>query len=170
MATQDLRAFINQPLEWKQPSMFKRVYELRVGDEILATLAKQGTFKNAYDVWTPYGQWTIRRKGFWQKDFVVLDAQGSEFANGHMGISGKTELWIASGNGYQWKSTNFWGTQWEWRTLEGTPLVALNKKYITILPAAQDLPDLALLAVLARYLKTIQDDANAAASSAVVTS
>ncbi|GHO47966.1 hypothetical protein [Ktedonospora formicarum] len=169
MATRDIRDFMGQPLEWKQPNIFQRVYELRVGDEVLATLAKQGVFKSAYDAWTPEGQWTIRREGFWQKDFAVLDTQGNTIANGHTRMSGKAELWTASGNGYQWKNTNFWGTQWEWRNLEGMSLIAFHKKNVTILPAATDVPDLVLLAILARYLKIIQDDANAAATAAATT-
>ena len=64
-------------LTWRQPSAFKEHYELRAGDEVLATLAWGSPWGTLAIVRTAEGEWTFKRSGFWQQRIGVRPV-GSE--------------------------------------------------------------------------------------------
>ena len=65
-----IREAAGRDLQWKRVKWWKREFELRSGDEVLAKLYQQkgihSVFGEASD-----GQWVFKRRSFWSRDIVV---------------------------------------------------------------------------------------------------
>lgn len=159
--------YSGQELQWVHPNLLSAEYELRAGDELLARLHWKGAFTSRVHGETADGSWVIERRGIRQTITVLaLDAQ-TELATIKRGMSGQAKLLLADGRQYTWQCTSFWRDVWTWVNTEGTPLLHVKRGvHVQLEPAAQGLPDLALLTTLGWYLHKQQ--AEEAAIAAIV--
>ena len=152
--------FSQQPLKWAQPTMLKMAYELRAGDELVATLnfrSMWGTFATAESV---DGCWTFKRVGFWQNKATVRVCESdSDLAvfNNNTWTSGGT-LEFAEGDKFK-ATTNFWMTNYEFQRDTGESLVRFKyggvfrlSSEVEIMPAARALVQLPVLIMFGWYL------------------
>jgi hypothetical protein len=117
---------------------------------------------------TSAGTWVIERKGLRQT--IALRPVGDQSSQPSLkrGMSGQATLRFPDGRAYTWQCTSCWHGVWAWRTPEGNPLLHLTRgRQVHLEPAARDLPELTLLAVLGWYLQK-QQEAEAASVAAIV--
>src|SRR3982074_1250153 len=65
-----------QELVWAQPSVMKQAFELRAGDEVVATLVFQRSSLARAE--TARKSWTFRREGFWHPRVTVRPADSDQ--------------------------------------------------------------------------------------------
>lgn len=143
----------DQELLWRQPSMMKQEYELRAGDEVLATLRWQKTFGSLALAETAEASWTFKRSGFWRPRVTARPA-GSEddIATFEPKWDGSGTLTTAGSRHFRLVNANFWRSEWAWRDAGDAPLVRfLNKQVfrtesqVVLSPEAASLPETAQL-------------------------
>jgi hypothetical protein len=71
---------IGQEAQWAQPSTWQQEYELRVGDDVAATLRFRSGFGSMAAGESADGRWTFKRVGFWHPQ-VTVRAHGAETDN-----------------------------------------------------------------------------------------
>ncbi len=179
---QPMASFVRTPLYWVQPKTFDRWFELRAGDQVVATLGWETSCGSLARGSTAQGSWTFKRVGFLNPRVTVRQS-GSEIdvAVFWPRWLGDGTLELASGAVFRWQSTNFWGTDWMFSAGDGTPLLALKEgskegklsdmfktqSLVEIHPEAYDVPDIGLLVLVGWYLMILrQDDAAAGAAAA----
>lgn len=151
--------YIGQELQWVHPHLLKAAYELRAGDEPLTCLSYTRAFSSPVHAETADGNWMIARKGMHQTITVLDFDTQAELATVTRGKSGQATLLFLAGRKYRWQCTSFWRDTWTWQNLEGTPLLHVKRgARVQLEPAAQGLPDLALLATLGWYLHKLQEE------------
>jgi hypothetical protein len=156
-----IAAVAGQELLWAQPSRMKRAYELRAGDEILATLCWQrGSLADAE---AADHQWTFKQPRGWNPP-VTVRARGSDvdiavFHRSWGTTTGSLEL--APGRGMVLGFAHYWlRTEWVWLEEAGATLVHVKaarwllktEGRVEISPRAAGLPDTPLLVLLGWYL------------------
>jgi hypothetical protein len=160
-----INKYIGQELQWVHPNLLSSEYELRAGDELLAHLHWKGALTAQVCAETADGGWMIERKGIRQIITVLALDAPTELATIKRGMSGHATLLLADGREYRWQCTSFWRDVWTWVDSEGTPLLHLKRgTHVHLEPAAQGLPDLALLTTLGWYLHKQQGEEAAIAS------
>jgi hypothetical protein len=170
-----LREFAGQELCWMRPHFFQSAYELRAGDEVLATVRRVGTFKT-YDVAVAEGQqWTFRRAGSLWKSWTAIypgevqevDEQTQPIAT-YTRVRGGGRLTFSDGRSYNWTTAKRWRWRWAWTGPDEVPLLTMKtSKQLTIAPEAINLPELPLLVLFAFHLmKTGEEQAAASAAAA----
>jgi hypothetical protein len=172
-----IRDVAGEALRWAQPSAFKREYELRAGDEALATLRWQKTFGSLAVAASADGAWTFKRSGFLSPKVTVRrPGAEAEVAVLKPGWRGEGTLELAAGRRYQWRNTSFWRSEWAFTDEAGEPLVQFTPEFAFFKQAAEvkvetragSIPDLSLLTLLGWYLMVLMsEDAGAAAAGAV---
>jgi len=176
----DIRLSIGRELKWTQPSGMRREFELRDGDELVATLRFRSAFGSFATAETAEGSWTFKRVGFWSTRVTICPA-GSEqeiaaFRNSTWHGGGTLEL--ADGRRYR-ASTNFWQSRYEFQDPAEKPLVRFQRigglfhlsAQVEIAQAAAELPELPWLVALGWYLAVkMHDDAGGAAAAAAAAS
>ena len=165
-----------QELVWVQPAATRQNFELRAGDDVVATLRFQrGSLAEAE---ASDGRWTFKREGFWHPR-VTVRVPGSD-AN----VAAFNPRWAGGGTLeidnriLQFAAANFWHSQWDWQGPDGKPLVHFKSRHGLVrvegqveLPApAGEQADLPLLVLLGWYLLILhaRDSAVAASTAAVV--
>lgn len=167
-----LEQVVGLPLQWMQPSAWREAYELRAGEDVVATLRFRSAFGSFATAETADDCWTFKRVGFWQTRVTVRRCGASEdlavFHNNTW--SGGGTLVFPDDRRYR-ASTNVWQTRYEWQTEPGEPLVRFDiggffhySAQVVIQPAALRLPQLPLLITLGWYLAVMlhQDSASVA--------
>ena len=140
--------FADQELLWRQPSMFKYDYELRIGEETVATLRWRSISGSHATAETAEGSWTFKRVGFWHPRITARPAGiERDAAIFEPRWTGSGTLTMAQGIAYRWGPTNGWQTRWAWHNADGTPIVQFHNKhgmategYVELAPAATALP------------------------------
>ena len=172
-----VRDLVGCELKWVQPRALKREFELRDGEEVVATLGFRsllGTFATAG---TADGSWTFKRSGFWRTHVTVRpsgsDSEIAIFRNSTW--SGGGTLDLPDGRHFP-ANTNFWGSTYEFKDAGGVPLVRYRRItgvlhgscLVEVTPAAVPLGELPWLVPLGWYLAVMmqQDSAGAAAAAA----
>ena len=134
---------IDRELEWVQPSAWKMAYELRAGDEPVATLRFRSSFGSFATAEGADGCWTFKRVGFWQTR-VTIRGCGSEmdiamFKNNTWSGGGTLEL---PDERKVLASTNLWQTNFEFKTETGEALVRFKTGGLVHLSATVEIqPD-----------------------------
>jgi hypothetical protein len=162
-----IREMADQDLQWKRVKWWKREFELRSGDEVLAKLYQgkgiHGVMGEATD-----GYWVFKRRSFWSRDIVITElGTQAEIAVATRGR--KKSLVFSDGRTFTLKKTTIWRHEWVWLDDVETPLLHFHSnKHLTLEPAALALPELSLLVVLGWHLIVLQqeEEASAAAASA----
>jgi hypothetical protein len=173
-----IREFAGQPLMWVQPRTMKQRFELRCGDEVLAVMQWQSSWRSGAAAETAEGSWFYKRQGFRRR--VIIEPNGADPPTPTLSRrwTGSATLSFPDGHSYLWKRSGFWGIKRAWTTPEGTLLLGFKTKYgllktggeVAIDPFAASLPELALLVSLGWYMMVMEarDAAAAASSSAVI--
>lgn len=175
-----IREAAGHPLEWTQRSVFRREFELRAGDDIVAILRWEKTFGSLARAETAEGIWTFKRSGFLRPKVTVREAgTESDIAVFKPNWIGEGTLQFTDAGRYTWAKCSFWGDQWAFADDMGNPMVYFKPKIsllakkveVNIQPEALSAPDLPLLALLGWYLLVLlseeEQDAAAAAASIV---
>src|SRR5512135_776251 len=119
---------IGQELKWVQPHALKMEYELRAGDTVAATLNFRSSLGSFATAASADGSWTFKRVGFWHTQATVralgAEADLAVFKNNTWSDGGTLEL--PDGRKYP-ANTNFWATQYAFKTEAGEPLVSYKK-------------------------------------------
>lgn len=169
---------IGRELEWVQPSAWKMEYELRAGDEPIATLRFRSSFGSFATAESADGCWTFKRVGFWQTRATVracgTDTDIATFRNNTWSGGGTLEL--PDGRKLL-ATTNLWQTNFEFKTETGETLVRFKSRglvhlsaTVEILPEAAGVPELPWLGMFGWYLAVMMymDAASVAGSTAAI--
>ena len=157
-----LAELIGHELKWVQPHTMKQEYELRAGNDLIAaTLCFRSAFGSFATAASADGEWTFKRVGFSQTK-VTIRAAGSEedlavFKNNTW--KGGGTLQLPDGRSYP-ANTNFWATQYEFKTETGDSLIRYRKiggflhmsSAVEIDPLAKNLPEMPWMVMLGWYL------------------
>ncbi len=166
---------IGHELKWIQPHALKMEYELHTGDGAVATLRFRSSFGSLAMATSADGSWTFKRVGFWQTK-VTIRASETEtdlavFKNNTWSGGGTLEL--PDGRKYS-ANTNFWATQYEFKTEMGEALISYRKiggmlhmsSVTEIHPLARDVPEMPWMILLGWYLTVMMHMDSAAATAA----
>jgi hypothetical protein len=170
------RQWVGTDLQWIQPHALRREFELRSGEETVATLAFRSAFGSLASAQTGEGSWTFKRVGFWRSHVTVRQA-GREtdlavFRNDTWSAGGTLEL--ADGRAYR-ANSNFWMTSYQFTDASDQPLVRFTKVGgllhlkcdVQVEPAGVSLAELPWLVSLGLYLVVkMRDDSAGAAAAA----
>ena len=148
-------------LRWVQPTAFKPHYELRAGDELVAVLRIGGLFRDHAAAESADGRWTFERVGFWRNK-VRVRAAGAQPDVAVFKISrwgdGSGVLQLPDGRKLP-ATTNFWRTEYQFRSEAGEPLLRLSSGGVLRQNAkveaharAAGLPELPWLVMLVLFL------------------
>jgi hypothetical protein len=162
-------------LRWSQTSVVRWEYELRSGEELVATLRVRG-FGTLATAESGDGSWTFKRVGFFQNR-ATIRAAGEEvdlavFQNNTW--KGGGDLRFAGGRTFK-ATTSFWTRDLEFSTESEEPLVRFDyggvfrrSADVEVAPDARHLPELPLLVLFGWYL-LVMLDRDAAVSAVVIT-
>jgi len=173
-----LRESGNEPLLWTQPRRIKYDYNLRAGDEVVATLRWGNWPSQAAAAEAADGRWTFKRAGLLQQRMEIqqadTEAQAAVFQPGKRG--GTLEL--LDGRTFRWQATKRWHAEWAWIGQDNEALIRFTtqgafwkrKNLVELQPGAQALPECSLLVLFGWYLLvlTASDAALIASVSASV--
>ncbi|MDD8018909.1 MAG: hypothetical protein PHP42_11090 [Bacteroidota bacterium] len=128
-----LSNFSEQQLTIVQPSLFKRVYELRSSNECLATLRFPKLFSRGAEVEGFDGNWEFYFPSFWRRE-VAIRQQGyslptAKFVANRWGGGGTIELPQGTRLKYVFKILK---NSNDITTALGVPLVSLHQKYFSL--------------------------------------
>ena len=165
---------VDQPIEWVQPRVLKMHYELRAGDDLVATLRFRSSFGSFATGESADGCWTFKRTGFWQTRVTIRscgeDVDIATFKNNTWTRGGTLEL--ADGQKLL-ASTNFWQTNFEFEDELGRQLVKFKSgglihfsAIVDIEPNAVSMPELPWVIMLGWYLTVMMHMDSAAAVGA----
>jgi hypothetical protein len=145
-----------QPLRWTQPRAARRAYELRAGEDLVATLRwRTGALAEGEEA---AGRWLFRRTGFWHPR-VLVSGVGSDAVVAVFSArwTGTGTLEFGTGRRLHWSAAHAWQAD------DGTPLVQISHRQtltrlegmVGLTPAA-GVPDLGLLVLVGWYLLAMQ--------------
>lgn len=113
-------------LKWVQPSAKRLDFDLRAGDEVLATLSWEKMFGTLATARTAETTWTFKRVGFFNARVTVRspgsDADIAVFKPS-WGYGGTLEV---RGQAYTWKKLDFWGNKWGFVWHDGNVLLTFK--------------------------------------------
>lgn len=117
----------DRELFWRQPSAMKSAYELRAGEETLATLTWRSMGGSLATARTAEGAWTFKRSGFWQQRVTArpLDSE-REVATFKPEWTGNGTLTLEGGRVYRWVSTGFWRQRSTWQGAHEAEIVGFS--------------------------------------------
>jgi hypothetical protein len=165
---------VDSELIWRRPSATKMEYELRAGDETIATVRFRSMWGSFATGESADGCWTFKRVGFWQTRATIRpcgsDIDIATFRNNTWSGGGSLEL--SDGQKFL-ATTNFWQTNYEFQTQAAAPLFRLKSHgflllsaQLEILPLARSMPELPWMAMFGWYsLVMMHSDAGAAAAA-----
>ena len=163
-----LNEWNGQELHWVHPHLLRSEYELRAGDEVLARIYVKGAFGTKAYLESADSHWMIEQKGLHKTIRVLLPDTDTELATIKHEGGDQATLVFSDGREYRWQYSSFWYDNWTWLNNEGTPLLHVKGGvHIKLEPAAQGLPELALLITLGWYLHK-QKEKEAATIAATV--
>lgn len=158
---QPLNAITSYALAWIKPSWRKYHYELRDGDNVVATLDIKGMMNQATGA-TSAGAYLFKRAGFWKQRILVLDSPGGNllatYTTHWTGTRG--ELTFTSGARFQRSQRGFWQHESLWSDGNGQLLFRhtanwKNQTLVTLDPAASSRAETGILLLLAQFVTTV---------------
>ena len=125
---ESIKNFSNEQLNLIQPKATHQYFELRTQTDLYGTLnfpKSAGSFAEAESA---DGKWTLKRVGFFHTKITVRNS-GEEndiavFTPNMMVSSGS--LMFADGKKFQWHSSNFWATKFEFKDETGETIVTFR--------------------------------------------
>jgi hypothetical protein len=172
-----LRECTGKTLQWRRPHFFSTSYELRAGDQLLATVNRTGVLKQRAIAEAEGQQWTFQREGLMGRKSVIYPGASSAQASNEPvlalasiqpGWSGTGTLSFHDGRVYTWTRTGNWRPVWSWVGPGNKTLLSIKRgRLLEIAPAASDLPDLVLLSLFGLYLILMMESDEAASAAAI---
>jgi hypothetical protein len=97
-------------LEWRQPRLLERRWDLVVDGETIAVLRSRGAFKRGFVAETSTGLWEIHTG--WRGD-ATIRAQGSEAPSARFrrGWLGRGQIETGAGDSMSWRRRGWWRGQ-----------------------------------------------------------
>lgn len=155
---QALQAFWDSELAWTRTRPFSRHYRLMAGEEVLATLDRQGWLGGRATSEAADGRWTFRRTGFFPRRTIVRNAEGgTEVATFKDRWLGGGTLELAGGRTFRLVRRGFWKPVWMFRDVEDHDLIHFRRSFgrrnarVSVESDARNLPELSLLAAVGWY-------------------
>ena len=170
-----LREVFDQPMTWAHARAPERAYELRAGEDVLATLRWQKTAGSLALAESADGKWTFKRSGFFSPRVTVRCA-GTESDIAVFTpdwFAGRGSLELAGGRRFRWATTSFWRSEMAFCSEAGQPLVhykperslQLAAANVEIEQAAVAIPELSLLVLLGWYFMLLMAEDSIATSA-----
>src|SRR6266850_1503326 len=149
-------------------------YELRAGDELIATLRFRSSFGSFATAESPDGCWTFKRVGFWQTRVTIRtcenDTELATFRNNTWTGGGTLEL--PDGRTFR-ATTNLWQSKREFKDGSDDVLIQLAGRGVAhlsatveIRPSALRMPELPWMVMLGWYLIVMMSHDAAAGAAA----
>ena len=162
-------------LRWLQVN--RRAYDLRAGDETIATLRWRRAAGSLATGESAEGRWTLKRVGFFRTHITVrVEGREADLATMHRSARGESRLDFADSRSFIWKPTRERRREMGFYTSGGELLLRLMPesrlfRYEASLELGQgriDPATLALLAIVGWYRSVLQhgDEIAAAAAAA----
>jgi hypothetical protein len=155
-----LQAFLGQEMFWEKTAIFGSNYQLVTSDEVLATLDMDAWGKGA-TAQAAEGSVSIESRGFLSTSYHIHQAD-AELAVYTPSWGSSGTLQFADGRRFKWSGMGFLSGEYAWKDESDRPLMRFHssvgggKLYVVIEPVAGTMPELSLLAILGRYLETLQ--------------
>jgi len=158
---------IDRELEWHQPEILRRSYELTFDGGEVATLRFEKLCGSLATGECGERQWTFKRTGFLSPRVSVREV-GSETDVALFTPSWTGSGWVAfaSGRRYQLGKRSFWGTEWVFKTEDGSDVVSLSGPHglfkaggsARVAPSAAGLPETPVMLLLIWYLRVLMHE------------
>ena len=144
-----IRDLVGRELKWTQPRALKRDFELKDGDEVVATLRFRSLFGTLATADTADGNWDLQASGLLVDSRDGLhrrtESEIATFRNNTWSAGGTLEL--ADGRKFP-ANTNFWMSTYEFKDEAGGSIVRYHKiggplhlsSKVQVQPAAARLP------------------------------
>jgi hypothetical protein len=168
-----LRPDLSGRLVWAPSATSSRRFELRAGEEVVASLTFDKAVGSLATGRTAAGTWTFKRAGFLQPCVTVREI-GSEYdlAVFRPTWTGSGDVEFRSGVRVHWRPFGFWNSEWGFvrgdarlTTFHWMPETAELDVRVEFPPAALDLKELPILLLLGWYLRVLSYQEAAANSS-----
>ena len=146
-------------LEWAHPDIEKPLYELRDGDDPVATLEETST--DSAIAKTGEGAWLFRKFGY-ANPHVIVKREGSDTEEARFDSS-ETEpglLKLSNGRQFKWEG-HLWRAAWSWNDVSGQRMLTLKRDFavaekhegrVEITDQGADSDHLGLLVLVGWYL------------------
>ncbi|MFL6237570.1 MAG: hypothetical protein ACJ76N_30910 [Thermoanaerobaculia bacterium] len=170
-----IREAASSYLSWQQPRAFRAEYELRAGDELLATLWSGSSFGATMGAKIGASEFSLMTEGFFQDLIAVREVGAVGVAAYFRKGAVEGQLALPDDRDCRWKVTSFWSSRWAFVDDSDRPLVSFQARSqffragcdVAIDPGALVLPELPILVILGWYLLLrTRDDSAAVAASA----
>lgn len=158
-------------LVWSQPKLTSREFDLRDGNDLVATLKWHRPLGSLATGETASGAWTFKRAGFLRPRVEIWTVSPkAEFAQFEAGWAGGGRLLLPHDRGYYWRQRRFWQNEWAFEDEHGAVALTFNSDsfvlkrtvYVRLLGSGYG-ADRPLLAVLGLYLMVLSGDEATAA-------
>jgi hypothetical protein len=169
---------VDGELRWIKPKWLKRQYELRAGDEVVATLVRSGG-SGAVGEWSG-GRYVFSQKGWFNQRILVGDGATTDAETPLATFTRRGGvLTLADGRTLFWRRLSVWRSRRVWSDgaaslVEFDPASGYASPRVTIAPGAGHLDELPLLLLLGQYLivraREESDAASAATTAAIIAS
>jgi hypothetical protein len=165
----------DRELKWIQPQALKQEFELRAGDEVVATLRFKSSFGSLATAESADGCWTFKRVGFWHPRVTIRvcgdDTDIAVFKNRTWNNGGTLEF--PDGRRYL-ADLNFWATRYELTTETDEVLLRYTSiggfahfsAKVDVLPDFARQSEMPWLIMLGWYLRILVSQDSAAAVAA----
>ena len=164
-----------EELRWVKPKWLKRRYELRAGEEVVATLVRSGG-SGAIGEWSE-GRYYFSQKGWFNQRVLVGDGAVPDVVTPLATFTRRGGiLTLADGRTLFWMKPSFWKSTRVWSDGAATlaefdPASGYASPRVTITEEGARLGELPLLLLLGQYLivraREAADAANVAATTVV---
>lgn len=159
---------------WRRPKLWSRRFELRAGEQVLASLETRAWLTGVMHADTASGAWTVRHEGL-LRGRVLVRAVGatSDALVFRPRWFGAGDVQLASGAVLRWHRADFWGRRWELVDSGGLPRVTFVRlpafmspdAEVKVSEPARNEPLLDPLVLLGYYLIVLMVRQNTAAIS-----
>jgi len=173
---QRLAEVIHRDLRWVQPRVLGRDWELRCGDERVATLALRSAFGSFATAASADGSWTFKRVGFWQRRATVRVEGGVDdlavFEHDTWNSGGT--LVLAGGRSLR-VTTNLWQSKIEFLAEGDVALFRYltegflrQESQLEVMPSLERMPEAPWLILFGWYLVVMMHQDSSAAAVVIV--
>lgn len=145
---------------WTRPRIARRHWELRAGDDVLATLEARAWVGSRMVGETAAGARALGHQGWFRGRVLLTDPGGARIATFEPAWFGHGRAHFESGLSLQWTRADFWGRRWEFRDSDGLVQLAFLRRpswfrsttTVQVSDAGRKRPELADLVLLGYYL------------------
>ena len=151
---EDLRRVTGQTLNWIQPKLSRREYELKLDDRVFGAFNWGKFFGSVSSASTAAGDWDLVKTGFLHPIVTVRDRNTlADLAVLQQPWTGAGSVAFSSGTKYDWKGEGFIPSKWSFIDYKGQEAITFKsnnmsfKLSVEVVPKTDD-KEIALLAVL----------------------